>query len=92
MEGSTGQQTWGWLLGEGESRGIALIFAWAGVLTSLIAAIALLTPTYRTLVRSFRAATPQEQDQAPNADGEQPPHPHHPPTQSMPIHPGLPAP
>jgi len=60
METGTGPETWGWLLGTGESRGIALIFVWTGVITAALAALALLTPTYRTLVASFRRATPSE--------------------------------
>lgn len=59
MRAGRGEQEWAWLLGEGESRGIALIFLWAGVATTIVALLALLTPTYRTLVRSFHAATPQ---------------------------------
>lgn len=56
MREGAGQQTWGWLLGEGESRGIALIFLWAGLVMSAVGALALLTPTYRRLVRSFSEA------------------------------------
>lgn len=58
MGTTAGQERWGWLLGEGESRGIALIFFWTAVVTVVIALLALLTPTYRTLVRSFAQATP----------------------------------
>lgn len=60
MREGSGQETWGWLLGEGESRGIALIFFWAGIATALIAAAAILTPTYRTLTRSYARAVPAE--------------------------------
>ena len=58
MQGERGQQQWGWLLGEGESRGIALIFLCAGVFMILIAFAAMLTKTYRTLVRSYQQAAP----------------------------------
>ena len=58
MDSGAGQDRWGWLLGEGESRGIALIFIWAGLITTVIALAALLTPTYRTLVRSYAEAVP----------------------------------
>jgi len=58
MEGPHGQASWSWLLGDGESRGIALIFLWAGILTSIIAFAALGTRTYRTLSRSYAAAEP----------------------------------
>lgn len=60
MRSDAGSQDWGWLLGEGASRGIALIFVWAGILTTIVALLALLTPTYRTLVRSYLSADPQK--------------------------------
>lgn len=60
MRSGSGQQEWGWLLGEGESRGIALIFLWTGIITTILALLALLTPTYRTLVRSYLAAAPPQ--------------------------------
>ena len=58
MDSGAGQDRWGWLLGEGESRGIALIFLCAGVFMILIAFAAMLTKTYRTLVRSYQQAAP----------------------------------
>lgn len=58
MRDGVGEQSWSWLLGEGESRGIALIFLWAGVLTTVVSLLALLTPTYRKLSRSYVAAAP----------------------------------
>jgi len=58
MQEDRGQQQWGWLLGEGESRGIALIFLWAGIITTVLSLVALATPTYRTLVASYRNAAP----------------------------------
>jgi DHA3 family multidrug efflux protein-like MFS transporter len=63
METSAGQERWNWLLGEGESRGIALIFVGAALVTVILALLALLTPTYRTLVRSFNEALPNGTDQ-----------------------------
>ena len=56
MDGPAGQAQWGWLLGEGESRGMALIFLWTGVITTILALAAILTPTYRRLSRSFAEA------------------------------------
>ena len=58
MDTAAGQERWGWLLGEGESRGIALIFICAGLITTVIALLALLTRTYRTLVVSYARAVP----------------------------------
>lgn len=67
MRSREGREQWGWLLGEGESRGIALIFLWAGIITTILALAALATPTYRTLVRSFRTAEPQAAPEEPSA-------------------------
>ena len=61
METERGQQSWGWLLGEGESRGIALIFVWAGLITAVVAVLALFTPTYRKLSRSYASIEPPSQ-------------------------------
>ncbi len=66
MRSEEGNQDWGWLLGEGESRGIALIFLWTGIITTIIALLALLTPTYRTLVRSYLAADLHKPEPASN--------------------------
>ncbi|MEV8337988.1 MFS transporter [Leucobacter sp. NPDC077196] len=56
MEEPAGAARWGWLLGEGESRGIALIFVWAGAAMVLVAAGAFLTRSYRILSRSYASA------------------------------------
>ena len=32
MDSEAGQQTWGWLLGDGEARGIALVFLFSGLI------------------------------------------------------------
>ncbi|QBE50404.1 MFS transporter [Leucobacter triazinivorans] len=53
MDRPQGQDTWGWLLGSGESRGIALIFLWSGVAMVLLAAGAMCTRSYRRLSRTF---------------------------------------
>lgn len=58
MTEGSGREVWAWLLGEGETRGIALVFFWAGILTTIVALLALLTPVYRTLVRSYASASP----------------------------------
>lgn len=58
MSGSAGEARWGWLLGEGESRGIALIFLISGLLMILLAVGASLTRSYRLLSRSWLAAAP----------------------------------
>jgi len=63
MKGEAGRNTWSWLLGEGDSRGIALIFLWAGILTSLVAVAAMFTRTYRLLSRSYALAEPRRLDE-----------------------------
>ena len=49
LETDAGRQAWGWLLGDGEARGIALVFVFAGI-AMVIAAI--LASTARTPTRS----------------------------------------
>ena len=49
MESDAGQATWDWLLGDGDARGIALVFFFAGIIMIVIAALAFTTKAYRTL-------------------------------------------
>ncbi len=49
MEGASGRATWGWLLGEGDARGIALVFLFAGLATVALALLAFTTRSYRLL-------------------------------------------
>ena len=53
MRTDAGTATWGWLLGEGEARGIALVFLIAGVAMIIIAALAFLTKSYRRISASY---------------------------------------
>lgn len=53
LRSADGRATWGWLLGEGDARGIALVFFFAGIVMVLIAAAAFGTRAYRTLSRQF---------------------------------------
>src|SRR5690606_36469163 len=46
MDTSKAQETWGWLLGEGESRGIALISVCMALLTTILALLAMFARTY----------------------------------------------
>jgi len=57
IDSGPGQVRWEWLIGDGEGRGIAFVFFWAGLLVAIAALAAFATRTYRTLVRSFRAAS-----------------------------------
>lgn len=56
METSAGKDRWGWLLGEGDARGMALLFVAAGLLSVLLAVGAMCTRTYRTLSASYETA------------------------------------
>lgn len=53
MNEGAGQDHWGWLLGEGNVRGIALIFLCAGIVMVVAALLAFMTRSYRTLSRTF---------------------------------------
>lgn len=51
-----GQAQWAWLLGEGEARGIAMIFLVGGLVMVAAALAAFATRSYRTLSRAYAAA------------------------------------
>ncbi len=53
MDSSTGRSTWGWLLGDGEARGIALVFLFTGLLLVVFAVLAFSTRAYRLLSARF---------------------------------------
>lgn len=55
MHSSAGQQAFGWLLGSGDARGIALVFLIAGMIMALAALIAMTTKSYRILSESYQA-------------------------------------
>ncbi|WP_209326251.1 MFS transporter [Brevibacterium renqingii] len=57
-----GQREWEWLLGAGDSRGIALILVFAGFGLVLLAVAALLTPQYRFLSRQYANAEPKNDE------------------------------
>ena len=48
MKSDAGQQTWGWLLGDGEARGIALVFLFSGLLIMVVVALLAFTTRSRT--------------------------------------------
>lgn len=56
MRTDAGQARFGWLLGGGEARGIALVFVLAGLVMLVTVTIAFIAPPYRTLTRSYAAA------------------------------------
>lgn len=57
-----GQQSWAWLLGYGEARGIALVFLFAGLAAMVLALGAFLTPAYRLLSKQFMKAKEQAEE------------------------------
>lgn len=56
MRTPSAQADWGWLLGTGEARGIALILLVAGLTVAILAAIAMRTPQYRMLSAVYRSS------------------------------------
>ncbi|QCQ18191.1 MFS transporter [Microbacterium sp. RG1] len=57
MRTDAGRDGWRWLLGDGEARGIALVFVAASLVMLVIVVGAFLSPQYRRLSRSY-AETP----------------------------------
>lgn len=56
MDSESGRQDWSWLLGEGEARGIALVFLVSGIASIFLAFGAMLTRSYRRLSLAYAAA------------------------------------
>mgnify|MGYP003396891961 FL=1 len=63
MESDRGQQDWGWLVGDGLGRGIALVFVFSGLVMVVAALLAFTTKSYRTLSKQYAIApeTPAEE-------------------------------
>ena len=57
MNTAAGHDTWGWLLGAGEARGIALVFLFAGLSMIVFALLAFLTKSYRILSARYEDQT-----------------------------------
>ena len=53
MDSEAGEQAWGWLLGEGDARGIALVFLISGIVMIVLALLAFTTRAYRTLSAEY---------------------------------------
>ena len=49
MREGSGQHLLGWLLGRGDTRGIALMFLLAGLVMLIAVALAFMSPQYRSL-------------------------------------------
>ena len=68
MNSDEGKQSLGWLLGDGQARGIALVFLIAGLVMVLAAVAAFFTKSYRTLSEQYQGNTesvkPAEEESA----------------------------
>ncbi|MFJ4046402.1 MFS transporter [Microbacterium sp. NPDC089987] len=74
MRSDEGRMQWGWLLGEGEARGIALICLFAGIIMVIVAGLAFLTRSYRLLTELYaRAPEPDEADASGLSDSDSEP-------------------
>ena len=70
MRTDAGRQRWAWLLGEGEARGIALVFLCAGAVAVLLAFSGFLLPAYRLLSKQFAqdpSVSPRRRSHRPEA-------------------------
>lgn len=65
MESEEGRSTWGWLVGSGEARGIALVFLGAGAIMLVTVLIALASAPYRRLSQAYADAPPQQLEATP---------------------------
>lgn len=62
VDSPAGQATWGWLLGEGDARGMALVFVLSSVLLLLVVLLAFRTKAYARLSRAYSASAPPARD------------------------------
>ncbi|MBC2932072.1 MFS transporter [Nocardioides sp. zg-1228] len=65
MESPEGRDTWRWLLGDGDARGIALVFLIAGAIMFVTVLAALASAPYRRLSDAYASAPPQELEAPP---------------------------
>lgn len=56
MNSPAGKERFGWLLGTGDARGIALVFLVSGILMTIISVVALRTKSYRMLSDHYHTA------------------------------------
>lgn len=64
MATDEGKARWTWLLGEGQARGIALVFLIAGLLMVVFAVLAFLTKSYRNISATYETAPAEEPEAA----------------------------
>jgi DHA3 family multidrug efflux protein-like MFS transporter len=60
MESEEGRDTWHWLVGDGDARGIALVFMAAGAIMLVTVLLALASAPYRRLSTAYATAPPQQ--------------------------------
>ena len=64
MESEEGRDPWRWLLGDGDARGIALVFMIAGAIMFVTVLVALTSAPYRRLSAAYADAPPQQAEGA----------------------------
>ncbi|WP_307854271.1 MFS transporter [Nocardioides palaemonis] len=67
MESERGRDSWRWLVGDGDARGIALVFMLAGAITFVTVLLALASRPYRRLSSAYAAAPPQRLEAQPGS-------------------------
>ncbi|MGB4135316.1 MAG: MFS transporter [Microbacterium sp.] len=72
VESPDGHAVWGWLVGEGRARGIAVIFFFAGLATVVLTLVAFTTRAYRRLSASYAEAPAGEPGSAAASDASAP--------------------
>ncbi|WP_314651748.1 MFS transporter [uncultured Microbacterium sp.] len=87
MESREGQRQWGWLLGDGDARGIALVCLFAGLIMVVAGTLAFFTKSYRTLTQLY-AEAPEQNIAAENSDPHAPAAPERSAPDAPPIVPG----
>ena len=79
MNTPQGQAQWGWPLGEGHARGIALVFLLTSIVGLAITVAALASRPYRTLSAAYAASGPEDTSAAPPTTPDPPSSPEFPP-------------
>lgn len=76
MRSPEGDAAFGWLLGQGQARGIALIFLVGGLIMVVVALLALKTGAYRKLSKIFDTQdAPEAMEATSGIEPEDPAHP-----------------
>jgi DHA3 family multidrug efflux protein-like MFS transporter len=71
MESPAGRSAYGWLLGDGIGRGIALVFLTGGVIMIVAAGAAMLTRSYRVISKQYLEGTSESASAGPEISGEE---------------------